>query len=306
MLTGPSDDGTAREGVPGPAAPVGPRRAGVTGSPISHSLSPVLHRAAYAALGLDGWTYEAIEVPAGGLGPFVHGLGPEWVGLSVTMPGKEEALALADEVSSPARLTGAANTLVRDGGRWLADNTDVHGLRTALLEAGLTPPGADGTPLVATVLGAGATARSALVALCELGVQDVTLVVRDQPRPETLALAERLGLTPHTRRLADGPLDLDRTAQDVLLGTLPGTAAAPQVRLGTGAGAAVVMDVAYAPWPSPLATAVRAIGPLAPSVAGGTGMLLHQAVRQVSLMTGHDGPVEAMRAALRAAGDGDG
>lgn len=288
MLT----EGRDRPGDPSP------RRAGVTGSPISHSLSPRLHRAAYRALGLDGWTYDAIEVPAGGLADLVSTLGPEWVGLSVTMPGKEEALALADEASPAAGLTGAANTLVRDGDRWRADNTDVFGMRQGLVEAGLTSPRGDGVPLRATVLGAGATARSALVALRDLGVGEVTLVVRDLARPQTTALAEALGLELHTRRLSHGPLVLDRAVQDVVLGTLPGSAAAPEVRLTPGAEPAVVMDVTYAPWPSPLAAAVAALGPDAPPVAGGLAMLLHQAAAQVRLMTGHDGPVETMRAAL--------
>lgn len=272
------------------------RRAGVVGSPIDHSLSPVLHRAAYAALGLSGWTYDRTEVRSGELAEHVARLGPEWVGLSVTMPGKEEALALADTASEAARLTGAANTLVRDGGGWAADNTDVPGLQDALREAGLAGPGR------AAVLGAGATARSAMVALRGLGFLQLDMVVRDEVRPETAALAERLGMRIRPRVMDATRLRLGESHHDLVLSTLPAQAEVPTVALTRGTPA-LVMDVAYAPWPSAFASAVAALGPDAPVVHRGTGMLLHQAARQVKLMTGHDGPVEAMRAALAAVGD---
>lgn len=273
-------------------------RAGVVGSPISHSLSPVLHRAAYAALGLAGWRYDAVEVPAGALAEHVASLGPEWVGLSVTMPGKEEALALSAVASEHARLTGAANTLMRRPDGWHADNTDVHGLAMALTEAGLQ------SPQRVTIVGGGATARSAVVAVRRLGASRVGLVVRDRPRPDTLTLAGQLGLDPEVRTLDAGPVVLDSSLHDAVISTLPGGAPAPQLSLGPpGSTAPVVLDVTYAPWPSPLATAVRALGPGAPPVASGLGMLLHQAARQVHLITGHDGPVEAMRDAL---GPGEG
>lgn len=280
MLTGP---------------PVVPRRAGVVGSPIAHSLSPVLHGAAYAALGLEGWTYGRAEVGRGVLDDHLAGLGPEWVGLSVTMPGKEEALALAGSASPDAVLAGAANTLVRSGDGWAADNTDVYGLTTALTEAGLR------TPATALVLGGGATARSALLALRHLGVQEVTLLVRDRVRPETQTLLERLPGEPgapdvRVGRLADG-IPLDASRADVVVGTLPGTVPAPEVRWGAGE-APVVLDVAYAPWPSPLAVAVEAASEGRVAVVRGTTMLLHQAVRQVELMTGRTPPVAVMAAAL--------
>ncbi|KUG54251.1 hypothetical protein AVL62_03160 [Serinicoccus chungangensis] len=265
-------------------------RAGVVGSPVAHSLSPVLHHAAYAALGLDDWSYERAEVPAGGLRRFVEGLGPEWVGLSVTMPGKEEALALAAEASTAAAAVGAANTLLRRPGGWYADNTDVDGLRTALLEAGL-----EGAHR-AVVLGGGATARSAAVALHGLGVRTVEVLVRDRLRPHTAQLLESLGLDTHVRHLADGiPLD----AAEVVLSTLPGGTPAPPVRPGRGADRPVVMDVGYAPWPSPFAAAVAEATQGRVRVVRGTRMLLHQAARQVELMTGREAPTSAMDLALR-------
>ncbi|MFB9569043.1 shikimate dehydrogenase, partial [Saccharopolyspora hordei] len=113
------------------------RRAAVLGSPIEHSLSPVLHGAAYAALGLDGWTYERVEADERQLVDVVAGLGPEWAGLSVTMPGKRAALRVADEASARAEAVGAANTLVhRADGSWAADCTDVDGVVGALRAAG--------------------------------------------------------------------------------------------------------------------------------------------------------------------------
>ncbi|HEY5249275.1 MAG TPA: shikimate dehydrogenase, partial [Dermatophilaceae bacterium] len=122
---------------PGPVLIVADRRAAVLGSPISHSLSPVLHVAAYRALGLSHWSYEAHEVKAPALRRFVRGLGPQWAGLSLTMPLKEVAFEVADEVSDLAREVGAINTLVRraDGG-WSGHNTDVYGVSQALREAG--------------------------------------------------------------------------------------------------------------------------------------------------------------------------
>ncbi|MCV7073934.1 shikimate dehydrogenase, partial [Mycobacterium rufum] len=108
------------------------RRAGVLGSPIAHSRSPQLHLAAYRALGLDGWTYDRIECTAERLPAVVAGFGPEWVGVSVTMPGKFAALRFADEATERARLVGSANTLVRSATGWRADNTDVDGVTGAL------------------------------------------------------------------------------------------------------------------------------------------------------------------------------
>ncbi|WP_298886531.1 shikimate dehydrogenase [uncultured Serinicoccus sp.] len=269
-------------------------RAGVVGSPVAHSLSPVLHHAAYAALGLGDWSYDRTEVPAGGLGRFVESLGPEWVGLSVTMPGKEEALALAQAAGGSATAVGAANTLVRRPEGWYADNTDVDGLRAALLEAGLEDARR------AVVLGGGATARSAFVALQGLGVRVVEVLVRDRLRPQTAQLLESLGLDTHVRRLADGiPLD----AAEVVLSTLPGGTPAPPVRDG-GAHRPVAMDVGYAPWPSPFADAVAEATQGRVRVVRGTRMLLHQAARQVELMTGREAPTPAMDLALRRALEG--
>ena len=131
------------------------RRAAVLGSPIRHSLSPALHRAAYRGLGLD-WSYDAIEVDEPGLSAFLAGLGPEWAGLSLTMPLKEAVIPLLSEVDPEARSLRSVNTVLPGSQGWRGTNTDVYGITQSLLEKGL-----DATPRSATILGAGATARSA-------------------------------------------------------------------------------------------------------------------------------------------------
>lgn len=265
-------------------------RAAVLGSPIAHSLSPALHTAAYAALGLEGWHYDRHECDEAGLPGFVAGLGPEWAGLSLTMPLKRVALEVADEVAPLAAATGAANTLVLRDGRRVAHNTDVHGIVAAL-----SGPGGVDPARRAVVLGAGGTAQAALAALATLGITDVDVLVRDVARTgELRATAERLGVQPRiTGGLPDGAEALMDGA-GVVISTLPGDAAG-----GLVARAAVVLDVVYVPWPTAFAAA--AVGA---RVVGGLEMLLHQAAAQVELMTGRPGPVEAMRAALPAARPG--
>ena len=164
------------------AVTVPPRRAAVLGSPISHSLSPVLHGAAYEALGLDGWRYDAYECDEAGLRGFVAGLGPEWAGLSLTMPLKRVAMEVADEVSPLAAAVGAANTLVLTPDGRTADNTDVAGLVMTLRGAQLRGGRA-------VLLGAGGTAQAALAALRELGVDEVAVLVRSVSRADELQAA---------------------------------------------------------------------------------------------------------------------
>ncbi len=251
------------------------------GSPVAHSLSPALHTAAYDALGLD-WTYTAVEVRRTDLPGFLAGLGPEWAGLSLTMPLKQDVLPLLDSAGDLVVATGAANTvLLGDDGR-RGENTDVAGIVAALREAGLQRAGR------AVVLGAGATAASALAALAELGDRAPQVLVRSLDRVAGLrAAAARLGGTPRF-----GLLDPAALADaDVVVSTLPHGAADPLAqRLPPCRG--VLLDVGYDPWPSALAQAWS--GP----VVGGAVMLLHQAARQVELMTGRPAPLTAMRRAL--------
>lgn len=263
------------------------------GRPVAHSLSPVLHRAAYAKLGLSGWVYDPLECGDDELPDLVVSLGPEWVGLSVTMPGKVAALRVADTASERAVLVGAANTLVRAGHGWSADSTDVDGVVGALRAAGGLPTPPTGR---AVLLGAGGTARAALAGLAELDVGEVDLVVRDAGRAaETVRCAARLGLVVEV-------LGWDRVVParcaetDVVISTVP---ADPSEQLASAvARAPVVLDAAYHPWPTPIATAVTAAGG---RLASGLDMLLHQAFGQVEQFTGRPAPREAMRDALQAA-----
>ena len=273
------------------AAPPASKRAAVLGFPVAHSLSPALHRAAYAALGLSGWTYEAIECREADLPALLDVCTRDsapvpWAGLSLTMPLKRAVLPLLDEVSDLAVAVGGANTVTFRGDRRVGDNTDVYGIVTALAEGGI------GAPSSALVLGGGATACSALAALRDLGLPKATLVVRDPARAGAAsAAAGRLGVAVTVRTLAELA---DLLPVELVVSTLPKGAADPYAALIAASGAAV-FDVVYAPWPTPLGAAVAAAGGV---VVGGFPMLLHQAVRQVELMTGHDDvPVAAMRAA---------
>jgi len=262
-------------------------KAAVLGSPIAHSLSPALHTAAYAALGLDDWTYQAIECDAAGLPAFVTARGPDWAGLSLTMPLKRTVLPLLDHVDPLAAATGGANTVVfRPDGRY-GYNTDVQGIVDALTEAGAPAPGS------VMIIGAGATACSALAALAELGAAAADVAVRDPSRAaDLLSAADRLHMSVRLVPLTA----LTDAAPGLLISTVPAGVAdsyAETIRV-TGRAPPAVLDVVYAPWPTPLAEAAAAAGAV---VASGFAMLLHQAAAQVELMTGKPAPLEAMRAA---------
>ena len=262
-------------------------RAAVLGKPIAHTLSPVLHNAAYQALGIAGeWTYEIVECDEQGL-PGVLDRG--WAGLSLTMPLKRAVLPLLDRAEPLAVEVGGANTVVfRPDGRY-GYNTDVHGMIAAL--AGIGVVKADS----ATILGAGATACAALAALREVGLTDVMVLVRNPARAgDLLAAAGRLGIVPDVR-----PLTTDIRAGDLLISTLPAGAAdfISERAVVPRSLPVAVLDVVYAPWPTPLALAAERAGV---PVASGGELLLHQAARQVELMTGRSpAPIEEMRAALR-------
>ncbi len=264
------------------------RRAGVLGSPIAHSLSPVLHRAAYADLGLTDWTYEARECDEDGLASVLAEADDDDVGYSCTMPLKRRALQVADAVSDVATAIGAANTLLHVEGQWFADNTDWLGVAGSLAEAGVAVTGR------VVVLGAGGTAQAAIAALA--GAEDVTVLVRDRSRvTELAATAERLERPVRFAALADAEAELP--AADLVISTLPAGAADTLAGASWRAGQSL-LDAVYAPWPTALADRVLQAGGV---VVGGAEMLLHQAVRQVELMTGLPAPVPAMRAALKEA-----
>ncbi len=255
-------------------------------------MSPVLHGAAYAALGLP-WEYTRIECTDAELPGLVSSLGPEWVGLSVTMPGKRAALSYASSATNRAIAVGAANTLVRTASGWHADCTDVDGVVGALRSSGF----ANGS--TGAVLGAGGTACAALAAFVDLGITSASVVVRDPTRAtEAISCASRLGLPLTVHRWADTDFAAIATTS-VVVSTVPPAATAPLV--STLASAAHLLDVIYHPWPTPLAEAVSAAGG---AVATGLDMLLHQAFGQVTRFTGHPAPRHAMRDALFAATGG--
>lgn len=257
------------------------------GSPIAHSKSPLLHLAAYRALGLDGWTYERIECGAEELPGLVAGFGPEWVGVSVTAPGKFAALRFADEHTDRAAQVGSANTLVRTAHGWRADNTDVDGVA-----------GAVGTASgQALVCGSGGTAPAAVAGLAQLGVAGITVLARNPDKAARLVeLGSRIGVPTRFCGLDSDELAGRVAAAEVLVSTIPADVAAQYA--GTFAAIPVLLDAVYNPWPTPLAAAVSAAGG---RVISGLQMLLHQAFAQVEQFTGLPAPREAMTCALEAA-----
>ncbi|WP_241384455.1 shikimate dehydrogenase [Rhodococcus sp. CH91] len=267
----------------------GVRKAAVLGKPIAHSKSPLLHLAAYRALGLNEWTYERIECTGEQLPDFVEGLGDEWAGLSVTMPGKFAALQVADLRTERAVTIGSANTLVRTDRGWRADCTDVDGVTGALRSGGA----GDLRGRSAVVVGSGGTARPALVGLKELGVRDVTVVARSEEK--AVATFDCLGDEVEARWLPfDAPELADVcAASGALVSTVPAAATAPWS--GALAHAPCILDAIYDPWPTPLADAARKRGSL---VLSGLHMLLNQAFGQVEQFTGLPAPRTEMARAI--------
>ncbi|WP_369177092.1 shikimate dehydrogenase [Streptomyces mutabilis] len=263
------------------------RRAAVLGSPIAHSLSPVLHRAAYAELGLEGWTYDRFDIDEAALPGFFAELGPEWAGLSLTMPLKRAVIPLLDEISETAASVDAVNTVVlTEDGRKTGDNTDIPGMVAALREHGIEKTE------TAAILGAGATASSALAALARICTGEIAVYVRSEARAaEMRGWAERLDADV---RIADWADAEEALRAPLVVATTPaGTtdalaAAVPEMP-------ATLFDVLYDPWPTTLAVRWSAHGG---AVVGGLDLLLHQAVLQVEQMTGRSpAPLAAMRAA---------
>jgi shikimate dehydrogenase len=262
-------------------------RAAVLGRPVTHSLSPLLHRAAYAALGLTDWTYDALDIGAEDLPVLLAGLGEEWRGFSVTMPCKQAAVEAADLVEPLPRLLHAANTLVRTGAGWRAENTDVTGVGLALQLAGVEQVGS------AVVVGAGGTAAATAVALSSLGAEHVEVVVREPSRAaDVVRVLDVLRVPATVTRVSDTALDAPLVVSTVPVDAQPDLLALPW-RSGH-----TVLDVLYAPWPTPLAGRVTDAGG---AVIGGLDVLFWQATEQVELMTGHPAPIAAMRSALDAA-----
>jgi shikimate dehydrogenase len=259
---------------------------------VDHSLSPVIHRAAYRALGLDDWRYDAVQVPSGGLAAFLEGLDPaEWRGLSLTMPLKREPVPLLGSYDEWVRATGACNTVLLDpDGSRHGLNTDVTGALMVL--------GEHDVPVQrAVVLGGGATATSLLLALAERGMRQATLVVRDPDRAAETVHA----VSAHRFAPTVDVVTFDTVEQlpgDVLVSTVPASAQVPEL-LAAVADVPLVFDVVYEPWPTPLAAAAERSGR---TLLSGLDLLVAQAVNQVVAMTGrYDVPAGAMRRAAEEA-----
>lgn len=263
------------------------RRAAVLGKPIAHSLSPVLHRAAYADLGLSDWSYDRFEIDEAALPGFLEGLGPEWAGLSLTMPLKRAVIPLLDEISETAASVEAVNTVVfTEDGRRVGDNTDVPGMVAALREHGIEQVES------AAILGAGATASSALAAVSRICPGEIVAYVRSEARAvemrqwgERLETEVRIADWADAERALHAPLVVATTpagTTDALASAVPGRPA-------------TLFDVLYDPWPTALAARWSAYGG---AVVSGLDLLVHQAALQVEQMTGRTpAPLGAMRKA---------
>ena len=275
------------------------KKLAVLGSPISHSKSPLIHAAAYRVLGLN-WEYDKIEVRKGGVRPFIEGLDADWLGLSLTMPLKEEAAKFAESLDRAAEVTRAVNTLVRTETGWAGFNTDVFGIVQAIHQANL------GRLETVLVIGSGATATSAVAAIKQLSPEAKVLVhARNKvTRAELVDFAKGLGL----KAKATGSLKRAANKADLTIATLPGgalnDAAAELAKSGSFRPRGAIFDVAYQPWPSSIASVWQ--GKQLPIISG-LEMLLWQAVAQIRIFTSADpalplpneaAVVEAMRHSL--------
>jgi shikimate dehydrogenase len=261
-------------------------RCAVLGSPVSHSLSPVLHCAAYAELGLSGWTYERFEVTEDELAAFVARCDDRWRGLSLTMPLKSAALELGD-VDPLARFAGAANTLIFEGLQRRLYNTDVGGLVWSVRQV------SSADPVAVTLLGSGATARSALLSAAQLGARDITVVARRPERAEQLvALGAAMQLAVRVLPWTAAMPTADLVISTVTSGALDSRAAA------IADSAPLILDVVYQPWPTALALAAQQAGA---RLISGLDLLVGQALGQIELMTGRTVAAEVLYAAGREA-----
>lgn len=261
-------------------------RCAVLGSPVSHSLSPVLHCAAYAELGLSGWTYERFEVTEDELAAFVARCDDRWRGLSLTMPLKSAALELGD-VDPLARFAGAANTLIFEGLQRRLYNTDVGGLVWSVRQV------SSADPVAVTLLGSGATARSALLSAAQLGARDITVVARRPEKAEQLvALGAAMQLAVRVLPWTAAMPTADLVISTVTSGALDSRAAA------IADSAPLILDVVYQPWPTALALAAQQAGA---RLISGLDLLVGQALGQIELMTGRTVAAEVLYAAGREA-----
>jgi shikimate dehydrogenase len=256
-------------------APTAEKEFEVWGSPVEHSLSPALHSAAYAVLGLP-WSYRYREVTQELITPAWAGVGAQLAGISLTMPLKERVLDLVAPRDSIVDVVHAANTVYRSGNTMVLSNTDPFGVDRALDKFGVVAEHA-------WVLGAGATARSVGYALGRRGTTDITLFVRDTERAERTAFHLRnCGLSIQVQHFSE----LDRAMPPQLVAsTLPGDVADLPEIPSVAVDSAALFDVAYSPWPSRYAQAWAASSQ---PVVSGLWMLCFQALAQIRLFVNSD------------------
>ena len=263
-------------------------KAAVLGSPISHSLSPALHNAAYEELGID-IEYTAIDTAIEALAQRISELSDDDVGYSLTMPLKRDVLTLVSEWSPLVEQTGCANTVYRNSqGKWALENTDIFGITNTIRQAGIE------AIECATIIGSGATGRSALSALADLGVREVTCIARNRVSAERIrSQGDALGIRVEWADLAQGI----SFAGEVVISTVPSGAQGQIMgNISAQQRLPVLLDISYNPWPSVLARYWKENG--GGEALSGIEMLLWQASAQVELFTGLPAPIDAMRDAL--------
>ena len=259
------------------------RVAAVIGHPVRHSLSPLIHNAAFRKLGLD-WVYVALEV-APGRGheapAAMRSLG--LAGLNVTMPHKADVAGALDRLSPVATSLGAVNTVVADDGQLVGESTDGAGLVAALAARGFDPAGRR-----CVVLGAGGAARAAVLALAQAGAADVVVVAR---RSDRAALAARLAGTAGRSGVAAEVAHADLVVNATpVADRLPLGLQSEHLRAGQ-----LVVDLLYEP---PVTALMDAAGARGATTANGLGMLVHQAALAFRLWTGQEMPLDAVETAL--------
>jgi len=259
------------------------------GDPVAHSLSPALHNAAFAALGLD-WAYVALRVLAAAVPEAVaglHALG--FAGANVTVPHKQAVRACLEHVADDAALTGAVNTIVVESERLVGHNTDVEGFRRALRS--VAPEGVAGAE--ALLIGAGGAARAVAVALVREAVDRLVVAGRTPRRAEEVAgLVAALSPSTPVRVVPLDELDGEAVRAAPLLVNasslgMPGTGKVPRVLVDNVGVDHVVYDVVYGPRPTELAAAAAARGA---RVGDGRRMLVEQAAAAFELWTGREAP----------------
>jgi shikimate dehydrogenase len=269
--------------------------AGVIGWPVEHSLSPAMHNAAFAALGMD-WIYAPLPVYPDHVGEAVRGLRAlGFAGANVTVPHKEAVLAHLDEVSHAAQVIGAVNTIVVRGGSLYGDNTDATGFIASLRDAGFDPAGT-----YCAVLGAGGAARAVVHALADSGTLQICVYNRSVHRAWNVC--QNIAKFHTNVRFEPAPLsdvsaigkDTDLLVNATSLGMWPHTETSPWPHGLPIPGHLTVCDLVYNPQETHFLSQAQAVGA---ETVGGLGMLVHQGAAAFEMWTGRPAPVATMREA---------